>query len=244
MQSIQEVSRHRQNESRHNTVSSVITDTNSSTSVVDGEISLTQQLQSINELSPTYSSMEVVFPSSAETPKHSIKLVIPVKEAPLIRLNPPLPSVVRGSLNHSHSSHSSVSGSRESVPSSRAVPSVSSQPKPMLPQTVLGHTAMLLQQTNVLSNSSQPPPQISLSSQKQECQQQQSDSNNPTNHDTTELMDSVLDSSELEEVKKIEEQIQKELSASLKEESQDDLDLIRVADGKGGWMVSYIELGM
>ena len=79
MQSIQEVSRHRQNESRHNTVSSVITDTNSSTSVVDGEISLTQQLQSINELSPTYSSMEVVFPSSAETPKHSIKLVIPVK---------------------------------------------------------------------------------------------------------------------------------------------------------------------
>ena len=114
----------------------------------------------------------------------------------------------------------------------------------MLPQTVLGHTAMLLQQTNVLSNSSQPPPQISLSSQKQECQQQQSDSNNPTNHDTTELMDSVLDSSELEEVKKIEEQIQKELSASLKEESQDDLDLIRVADGKGGWMVSYIELGL
>ena len=94
MQSIQEVSRHRQNESRHNTVSSVITDTNSSTSVVDGEISLTQQLQSINELSPTYSSMEVVFPSSAETPKHSIKLVIPVKEAPLIRLNPPLPSII------------------------------------------------------------------------------------------------------------------------------------------------------
>ena len=70
---------------------------------------------------------------------------------------------------------------------------------------------MLLQQTNVLSNSSQPPPQISLSSQKQECQQQQSDSNNPTNHDTTELMDSVLDSSELEEVKKIEEHSRKTL---------------------------------
>ena len=254
MQSIQEVSRHRQNESRHNTVSSVITDTNSSTSVVDGEISLTQQLQSINELSPTYSSMEAAFPSSAETPKHSIKLVIPVKETPQIRLDPPLPSVVRGSVNHSQSPLSSAPGSIVPAPSSRPIPSISSQSKPMLSQTVLGHTTVLLQRTNALSVSSQsqsqPPPaytqpQISISSQKQEeCQQQLGGLNNPTNRDTSELMDSVLDSSELEEVKKIEEQIQKELSASLKEESQDDLDLIRVADGRDGCIVSYIELGL
>ena len=233
-------------------MSSVITDTNSSTSVVDSEVSLTQQLQSINELSPAY-SVEMVIPQSVETPKQSIKFVIPEKETPRIRLDPPLPPARRGSLNPSQSPRTSTSESIVSTPTSLTVPSsICSQTRPMLPPSVLDHTQALLQRAGARSISLQPQPspdctdpQISLPSQKQEeCQRQLQDSRNPTNLESTELIDSVLDSSELEEVKKIEEQIQKELSVSLKEESDNDLDLIRVADGRTGYIRSCIELGL
>lgn len=249
MQSIQEVSRHRQSESRHNTVSSVIIDTNSSTSVMDGEISLTQQLQSINELSPTYSSVEAVFPPLIETPKHSIKLVVPVKETPRIRLDPPLPSGVKGPLSHSQSPHVSVTMNLVSAPSDLSVPSISSQMKPMLPQTVISQAGVLLQRTNPPSASSQSQQPSSLQQPKtlpssQQLQQQLDASDKLQSRETSGLLDSVLDSSELEEVKKIEEQLQKELSASLEYVSQEDLDLIRVADGTNDWSIRYIELGL
>ena len=210
MHSIQEVSRHRQQESESRlnstTSASLIPDTNSSTSAFDGEISLTQQLQTINDLSPTF-SVESGF---SETPKHSFKFVVPVKETPQLRLDLPLPSSI-------HSAPCSRSFVQESTDSSSSTkPSlevtVKTLPKPMLGSSAVSHATALLQLSDL------PPPKEA----------------SPKETEESSCLDNVLDSSELEEVQKIEAQIQQE--TQFDDVSEEDLDLIRVADGRDGRM--------
>ena len=208
MHSIQEVSRHRQQESESrlnsiNASASLAPDTNSSTSAFDGEISLTQQLQTINDLSPAFS----VESGLSETPKHSFKFIVPVKETPQLRLDLPLPSSI-------HSAPCSRSLVQESTESSSTKASlemtVKTLPKPMLGSSAVTHATALLQLSDL-------PPSKNTSSKEVE---------------ESSCLDNVLDSSELEEVEKIEAQIQQE--TQFDDVSEEDLDLIRGADGRSG----------
>lgn len=208
MHSIQEVSRHRQQESESrlnsaNASASLIPDTNSSTSAFEGEISLTQQLQTINDLSPTF-SVESGF---SETPKHSFKFVVPVKETPQLRLDLPFPS----SIHSAPCSRSLVQESTESTKASLEV-TTKTPPKPMLDSSAVTRATALLQLSDL------PPPKETSSKEVEDSS----------------CLENVLDSSELEEVQKIEAQIQRE--TQFDDVSEEDLDLIRVADGECGGM--------